>query len=131
MQPTTVSVSRQKGYIHRPTNYIKDTHYKNTCSRNTCFSDESFTDTNTYYEYYEAPSDDSGSVRIPQFDYEEISLRRHSRGGYSDRSLGNRVQVSLKNGKIVNNVLVHKDPRRVYPHQSECDRLYQEVLDPR
>lgn len=71
-------------------------------------------------------SDDSGSTRLPH--YEEVSRKKHSRTASYDRKV---QQVSVKNGKVLNSVLVHKDVRRVYPNQNECDRLYHEVVDPR
>lgn len=152
---TSESLPHQKNaFVHRPIQHTKDNYNTkptsvcpNGCSKSACLSDGTFTDTNTYYEYYpdtfypqdpnKSPrskefvySDDSGSARLPH--YEEISLKRHSRNAYSDRSLGKKVQqTSLKNGKVLNTVLVHKDVRRIYPNQDECDRLYHEVLDPR
>lgn len=71
-------------------------------------------------------SDDSGSTRLTH--YEELSIKRHARTASYDRKT---QQVSVKNGKVLNSVLVHKDVRRVYPNQEESDRLYHEVLDPR
>lgn len=114
------------------------------CAKHSCNSD---TDTNTYYEYYSddifqpSPtkkelrsggnveyffSDDSGSTRLPH--YEELLRKKHSRTASYDCKT---QQVSVKNGKVLNSVLVPKDVRRVYPNQEECDRLYHEVLDPR
>lgn len=86
----------------------------------TCFSDDTFTDTNTYYEYYntdgkkvpevEFYSDESGSTRLPYYEYENLSLRRHSRN--SEGSFDYR-------NKKCNPVIKQKNVRRVYPNQDD------------
>lgn len=103
----------------------------------TCFSDGTFTDTNTYYEYYnidnkvdgrrlpevEYYTDESGSTRLPYYEYESLSLKRHSRntnGSYE------KDHYHRHNNKL-NPVIKQKDVRRVYPNQENfCDRFYPE-----
>lgn len=102
---------------------------------------DTFTDTNTYYDYYqdhgyhtspkrERPSDcmfsdDSGSTKLPYYEYENISTRRHSRNSSSDRSFNKKAQQFYNRSNSTGNPpLVHKDLRRVYPNQeSVCERL--------
>lgn len=101
-------------------------------------SDDTFTDTNTYYDYYQdngyhtnpkrdGPSDcmfseDSESTKLPYYEYENISPKRHSRNSSSDRSFNKKAQ-QLYRSNTLNPVLVHKDVRRVYPNDAVCDRL--------
>lgn len=143
-QTTTENFSRShhRASSHRSRDPYHTSSCNHHCAKHSCNSD---TDTNTYYEYYSddiyqpSPtrkelrgnvdymfSDDSGSTRLPH--YEELSLKRHARTASYDRKT---QQVNVKNGKVLNSVLVHKDVRRVYPNQDEGDRLYHEVLDPR
>lgn len=157
LQSTTTEPSHQENfYIHRPKHFTRDScqtkcshHYQNDCTKVSGVSDDNFTDTNTYYEYFPdnvyhpSPrkdsrnveytfSDDSGSTSLPRYDYEEVSLKRHSRNTASDRGFKAMQQVSVKNGKVLNNVLVHKDVRKIYPNQeNQCDRLYHEIVGPR
>lgn len=132
LQTTTDNFSRTHQPSYRTSHRTKDPYH---CNHH-CAKHSGPSDTDTYYEYYpdcffQPPptkkefSDDSGSTRLPH--YEEVPLKKqHVRNASYDRKT---QQVSLKNGKVLNSVLVHKDVRRVYPNQEEC--LYHEVLDPR
>lgn len=103
-------------------------------AHDTCLSDDTYTDTNTYYEYFPDNgyakainpghldckySDDSSSTRLPYYEIEDLSSRRHSRHGQSERSYNKKVHLMPA---------IHKDLRKVYPNQNEvCDRLCQEA----
>lgn len=111
--------------------------YDDIEAHDTCFSDDTFTDTNTYYEYcqdhnYQAGlkkipgveyySDESGSTRIPYYEYDDVSLRRHSRNTFSDRSFNRSL---LYRDQL--NPVVHKDAKKIYPKPDNiCDRLCQD-----
>ncbi|XP_017780420.1 PREDICTED: uncharacterized protein LOC108565455 [Nicrophorus vespilloides] len=89
-----------------------------------CFTDEAFTE-HSYYDFYDdhgyqtSPNrakedssysdDDSGSTKLPCYDYDNYSSsRRHSRNNYSERSIGRPIPQIVK-----------KDSRRVYPNDNE------------
>lgn len=102
----------------------------------TCFSDDTFADTNTYYEYYnvdskvegrrvpevEYYSEDSDSTRLPYYEYESLSLKRHSRN-----TNGSYEREHYPRSSKLNPAIKPKDARRVYPNQEVfCDRFCSE-----
>uniref|UniRef100_A0A6P7F9M4 Uncharacterized protein LOC114328009 n=1 Tax=Diabrotica virgifera virgifera TaxID=50390 RepID=A0A6P7F9M4_DIAVI len=108
------------------------------------FSDDT-TDTQGYDYYYEkngfqhSPlresrntdvtfSDDSGSTRLPYFEFDDESNKRYSRTTTSDRSF-KRPKPSPD--RRPNQTLNLKDLRKVYPNQEpNWDQLYQEIPTP-
>ncbi|KAG5865417.1 hypothetical protein JTB14_037778 [Gonioctena quinquepunctata] len=73
-------------------------------------------------------SDDSGSTRLPYFEFDDESNKRYSRNTFSERG-SKRPKHSPD--KRINQIVYSKDLRKVYPNQDEqWDQLYQEIQTP-
>ncbi|KAJ8956604.1 hypothetical protein NQ314_006690, partial [Rhamnusium bicolor] len=71
-------------------------------------------------------SDDSGSTRLPYYEFDDESNKRYSRN--SERST---KRQKLSTDRKLNNIVNSKDHRKVYPNQeSQWDQLYQEIQTP-
>ncbi|XP_049818491.1 uncharacterized protein LOC109594680 [Aethina tumida] len=140
-QSTTIPIGN--GYHQTP--HYQDYARQSTACRNGClkptttidigYSDET-TDTQSYFDYYQdngfqhSPlkesrntdctfSDDSGSTRLPYYDFDDETNKRYSRNAFSERSLRKPHTGHPK------------DHRKVYPNQDTgWDRLYQEIPSP-
>ncbi|XP_018573652.1 uncharacterized protein LOC108912757 [Anoplophora glabripennis] len=109
------------------------------------FSDET-TDTQSYDYYYQengfqhSPlresrntdvtfSDDSGSTRLPYYEFDDESNKRYSRNTFSERS-STRPKMG-PDKKVRGQIVMSKDPRKVYPNQEgQWDQLYHEIQTP-
>ncbi|XP_056644574.1 uncharacterized protein LOC130450277 [Diorhabda sublineata] len=73
-------------------------------------------------------SDDSGSTRLPYFEFDDDSNKRYSRTTISDRSF---KRPKNSPDRRQNHTLNLKDLRKVYPNpENNLDQLYQEVPSP-
>ncbi|XP_023012976.2 uncharacterized protein isoform X2 [Leptinotarsa decemlineata] len=74
-------------------------------------------------------SDDSGSTRLPYFEFDDESDKRYSRNTFSER--GSKRPKTSPDNKRTNQIVHSKDLRKVYPNQdNQWDRLYQEIQTP-
>ncbi|KAJ8923228.1 hypothetical protein NQ315_001783 [Exocentrus adspersus] len=74
-------------------------------------------------------SDDSGSTRLPYYEFDDESNKRYSRNTFSERS---SKRLKLAPDKTVRAQTVNsKDLRRVYPNQeNQWEQLYHEIQTP-
>ncbi|CAH0564308.1 unnamed protein product [Brassicogethes aeneus] len=139
----STSFTKPNGYQENPVpHHYQDYARKSSSSRRNGYptttidigySDDT-TDTQSYFDYYQdngfqhSPlkesrntdctfTDDSGSTRLPYYEFDDETNKRYSRNAFSDRST-RRSHHS-------------KDQRKVYPNQDVgWDRVYQEIASP-
>lgn len=155
--PTTAQIQKPLHHQYHPhsntgahqkqwRNSLRNNGYRKSPATTTIdisYSDDTTTDTQTYDCYHQngfqhSPlresrntdvtfSDDSGSTRLPYFEFDDESNKRYSRHSYSDRSF-KRPKTSPNRGQ---NASVNKSLRKVYPNQDiHWDQLYQEIPSP-